>query len=72
MVSTTDGLREATQPYEPVEAVSMRLMTNRRQHRHKAPKISISQAEITADLLYPASRRPDRVGRAIEARGRRR
>ncbi len=50
----------------------MRLMTNRRRQRHMAPRIAISQAEITADLLYPASRRPSRVDRAIEARGRRR
>ena len=49
----------------------MRLM-NRRHHRQKTPRISISQAEITADLLYPANRQPDRVGRVIEARGRRR
>jgi hypothetical protein len=33
-------------------------------HRHgnrgKAPRIAISQAEITADLLYPASARAPR------------
>jgi hypothetical protein len=35
----------------------MRLITRHRHHqRGKAPRISISQAEITADLHYPASR----------------
>ncbi|HEY7256591.1 MAG TPA: hypothetical protein VH476_07890 [Solirubrobacterales bacterium] len=36
----------------------MRLIPRHR-HRHttKAPRISISQAEITADLQYPAPRR---------------
>jgi hypothetical protein len=39
----------------------MRLIPRSRHHdRSKAPRISISQAEITADLLYPASRRPAR------------
>lgn len=34
----------------------MRLIPKSRHHqRAKAPRISISQAEITADLLYPAS-----------------
>jgi hypothetical protein len=34
----------------------MRLIhRHRHDNRPKAPKISISQAEITADLLYPAS-----------------
>lgn len=38
----------------------MRLISRHR-HRHptKAPRISISQAEITADLHYPAPRRRD-------------
>jgi hypothetical protein len=35
----------------------------------KAPKISISQAEITADLLYPASPRAARQ-RLAQVRGR--
>ena len=36
----------------------MRLIPRHRHHqRSKAPRISISQAEITADLLYPASPR---------------
>lgn len=34
---------------------------HRTHHRTKAPRIAISQAEITADLHYPASR-------AVEAR----
>jgi len=50
----------------------MRLMNRSRRQRQKAPRISISQAEITADLLYPASRQPDAVERAVAARGRRR
>jgi hypothetical protein len=34
----------------------MRLISRHKQHaRAKAPRISISQAEITADLHYPAS-----------------
>jgi hypothetical protein len=36
----------------------MRLIArHRHQQRNKVPRISISQAEITADLLYPASPR---------------
>ncbi len=36
----------------------MRLIQRHRHHsRSKAPRIAISQAEITADLHYPASRR---------------
>jgi hypothetical protein len=35
----------------------MRLTTRQRhRNRGKAPRISISQEEITADLLYPARR----------------
>ncbi len=34
----------------------MRLIPKSRYHdRSKAPRIAISQAEITADLLYPAT-----------------
>jgi hypothetical protein len=33
----------------------MKLIRSRRKHRRKAAKIAITQAEITADLLYPAS-----------------
>jgi hypothetical protein len=45
----------------------MRLISRHRHgHRSKAPRIEISQAEITADLHYPlGSSRP--VQRAIEA-----
>ncbi len=37
----------------------MKLISRTHRHRHptKAPRISISQAEITADLHYPAARR---------------
>ncbi len=39
----------------------MRLIQRHRQHRRsKAPRISISQAEITADLVYPANPRAAR------------
>jgi len=36
----------------------MSLFRNRKRNRRKAAKIAITQAEITADLLYPA--RPKR------------
>lgn len=36
----------------------MRLIPrHRHHHRSKAPRVAITQEEITADLLYPASRR---------------
>jgi hypothetical protein len=39
----------------------MRLIPrHRHHHRSKTPRISISQAEITADLLYPAAQRASR------------
>ena len=42
----------------------MRLIPrHRHHHRSRAPRISISQAEITADLIYPAS------PRAVRERG---
>jgi hypothetical protein len=43
---------------------------HRNGHRAKAPRIAISQAEITADLHYPASRAID-ARRALERRGAR-
>jgi hypothetical protein len=47
----------------------MRLIHRHRQHhRAKAPRIAISQAEITADLHYPGSRRL--AGRGAGAGGR--
>jgi hypothetical protein len=47
----------------------MRLIPKSRHHnRSKAPRISISQAEITADLLYPARRRPARERTAAKGR----
>lgn len=43
----------------------MRLINrHRHDHRGKAPRIAISQAEITADLLYPA---PAHRAAAVEA-----
>jgi hypothetical protein len=35
---------------------------HRSRHRDKPPRISISQEEITADLIYPARRRPGTAG----------
>ncbi len=50
----------------------MRLTTRHRHHHGaKVPQISISQEEITADLIYPARRPAPAVGRA-ETRGKRR
>ena len=47
----------------------MRLIHRQRQHqRVKTPRISISQAEITADLLYPASPRAARERTAASQR----
>jgi len=44
----------------------MRLIPrHRHHHRAKAPRISISQAEITADLHYPASRPGKAAGPAL-------
>lgn len=49
----------------------MRLIPRHRNHpRSKAPRISISQAEITADLIYPAS--PQALQGPVGARERRR
>lgn len=50
----------------------MRLTTRRHQQMVKVPRISISQEEITADLIYPAHRRPATSTAAIDGRGRRR
>jgi hypothetical protein len=49
----------------------MRLISRHRHHyRAKTPRISISQAEITADLIYPASPRAARQrGAGGRARG---
>ncbi len=48
----------------------MRLIPrHRHHHRSKTPRISISQAEITADLLYPAS--PQAARQWLAAGGRR-
>jgi hypothetical protein len=41
--------------------MEMRLIPRyRHNHRSKTPRISISQAEITADLIYPATPRSAR------------
>jgi hypothetical protein len=42
----------------PIGGAAMRLIHRQRhQHRAKAPRVSISQEEITADLIYPAYQR---------------
>jgi hypothetical protein len=33
----------------------MKLIRSRRKNRRKVAKVAITQAEITADLLYPAN-----------------
>jgi hypothetical protein len=48
----------------------MKLIPRHRSNRAKAPRIAISQAEITADLHYPASRAVY-ARRALERRGAR-
>jgi|SoimicmetaTmtLPC_FD_contig_51_3548034_length_419_multi_1_in_0_out_0_1 hypothetical protein len=49
----------------------MRLTTRHRQHSARVPRISISQEEITADLIYPARRVTPAVGPAPARRKRR-
>jgi hypothetical protein len=47
----------------------MRLIPrHRHNHRRKAPRVAITQAEITADLIYPAS--PRALREPASARGR--
>ncbi|HEV2789800.1 MAG TPA: hypothetical protein VGV69_00695 [Solirubrobacterales bacterium] len=38
----------------------MRLIPRHRQHRDRKPRIAISEAEISADLHYPAQPRQSR------------
>ncbi len=48
----------------------MRLIPrHRHNHRAKTPRIAISQAEITADLNYPAGSRPSRQAGAARRGG---
>jgi hypothetical protein len=48
----------------------MRLIHRHRNHHHrKAPRIAISQAEITADLNYPAGAPSLRQSRPAARRG---
>jgi hypothetical protein len=42
---------------------------HRHQRQAKAPRISINEAEIAADLHYPASRRVGAVGSVKRRRG---
>lgn len=49
----------------------MRLIPrHRHNHRRKAPRISLSQAEITADLHYPAGARERRSAPAHRSASR--
>ena len=50
----------------------MRLTTRHRQQSAKVPRISITQEEITADLIYPAQARRRSAPAAARARGKRR
>jgi hypothetical protein len=50
-------LLEETQPDEPIGGDEMRLTNRHRNQRRRAPRIAISQEEITADLHYPATMR---------------
>ena len=50
----------------------MRLTARHRQHTDKAPRISISQEEITADLIYPARQEAPAAATAGRARRKRR
>jgi hypothetical protein len=49
----------------------MRLTPRHRQHTARVPRISISQEEITADLIYPA-RRQAPAPESVPARRKRR
>ena len=44
---------------------------HRSRHQDKLPRISISQEEITADLIYPARQRPGTPGDRRARDGRR-
>jgi len=44
---------------------------HRSRHQGKLPRISISQEEITADLIYPSRRRPGNSGERRTRDGRR-
>jgi hypothetical protein len=47
----------------------MRLIPRHRHHRQaKAPRITVSQAEIAADLHYPAGRRAEAGGPVARSR----
>jgi hypothetical protein len=48
----------------------MRLIHRHSKHRSKAPRVSITQAEITADLVYPAPARARGAEAASARRGR--
>jgi hypothetical protein len=61
-------LLDETKLYTPIGGDQMRLIhRSRHQRRGKAPRIAISQAEITADLNYPDGRGEAHRLRAVEA-----
>jgi len=47
----------------------MRLIPRHRNRQRKAPRIAISQAEITADLHYPGGARAGRSNALASRRG---
>jgi hypothetical protein len=47
----------------------MRLIPRHRNRQRKAPRIAISQAEITADLHYPGGASPGRPTAVASSRG---
>jgi hypothetical protein len=54
-------LLDETMLHQPNGGNAMRLIYRHRHHgRAKAPRIAISQAEITADLHYPVGAHPQR------------
>jgi hypothetical protein len=61
-------LLEETKADEPTGGDEMRLTHRHRNQRRRTPRIEISQAEITADLHYPAG---SRAARQVAAGARR-
>jgi hypothetical protein len=63
-------LLDETKLHQPNGGDAMRLIHRHRHHgRAKAPRIAISQAEITADLQYPAGARQVRGAASGARRG---
>jgi hypothetical protein len=62
-------LLDETKLCMPIGGIEMRLIPRHRNHRSKTPRVSITQAEITADLLYPAAARSQRDSAVAARRG---